>query len=313
VSAAPDTKAAEALFKDFTDGEFPFTQADFHRIADILHAETGIALDQGKMPLVYSRLARRLRALGLKSFTAYHARISTHAGAGERRQMIEALTTNVTRFFREAHHFEHLATEVLPALVAEARAGGRVRLWSAGCSSGEEPYSMALTVLAQLPDAARYDIKILATDIDSQVLGRGQAGRYPSGAVARIDPALRERWMIPDEGPDGAPVWLVGDEMRALVGFRAANLLGEWPMKGPFQVIFCRNVVIYFDETLRDDVLAKMTALLSPGGHLYVGHSERLKPDGENLQFVGLSTYRRLAAAPATALHLGSIAHAPRR
>jgi chemotaxis protein methyltransferase CheR len=283
---------------DLTDGEFPFTQVDFHKLAEILRAETGIALDHGKMLLVYSRLAKRLRTLGLTSFENYYAHISTHAGAGERRLMIEALTTNVTRFFREAHHFEHLAADVLPDLVAEARAGGRVRLWSAGCSSGEEPYSMALMVLALLPDALRYDIKILATDIDTQVLAQGREGRYPNAAVARIDPALRERWMIREDDIAGAPAWRAGEQMRALVSFRNVNLLGDWPMKGPFQVIFCRNVVIYFDEALRDEVQNKMTALLSPGGHLYVGHSERLRTGDDNLRFVGLSTYRRVAGSP---------------
>jgi len=234
-------------------------------------------------------------SLGLKSFDSYYAHIQTRAGADERRQMIEALTTNVTRFFREAHHFEHLAAEVLPELLDRARRGGRVRLWSAGCSSGEEPYSMALTVLALLPDAARYDVKILATDIDTQVLARGRLGRYSAEAVSRIDPALRDRWMVrDDEAGEGPTTWRAGEEMRALVSFRAANLLGDWPMKGPFQVIFCRNVVIYFDEALRDNVLAKMTRLLSPGGHLCVGHSERLKITNSDLKFVGLSTYRRI-------------------
>lgn len=293
MSTARQTPFADEADHDFAGGEFPFTQADFRRLAEILYAETGIVLDRGKMPLVYARLAKRLRALGQPSFESYQAFISTRSGAAERRAMIEALTTNVTRFFREAHHFEHLAVEVLPELFAEARQGGRVRLWSAGCASGEEPYSMALTVLALLPDAPRYDIKILATDIDTQVLGVGRRGEYSDRAVARIDPGLREQWMIRDEAAPGAATWRAGDEMRALVSFREANLLGEWPMKGPFQVIFCRNVVIYFDEILRDEVLHKMTKLLAPGGLLYVGHSERLKTDDNDLQFVGSSSYQR--------------------
>ena len=295
-----EAEPTEQLGGDFAGREFPFTPADFDKIAEILHAEIGIVLDQGKMPLVYSRLTKRLRALGLKSFEDYYARISTLAGAGERRLMIEALTTNVTRFFREAHHFDHLATEILPNLVDEARKGGRVRLWSAGCSSGEEPYCMALSVLALLPDARRYDIKILATDIDTQVLAQGREGRYSNAAVARIDPALRERWMIREDGATGAgaPTWRMGEDMRALVSFRTANLLGAWPMTGPFQVIFCRNVVIYFDEALRDEVLRKMAQLLSRDGHLYVGHSERVSLDISDLKFVGLSTYRRVGGVP---------------
>jgi len=276
---------------DTLNGEFSLTQEDFHHLADVLHAETGIALDPGKTSLVYARLAKRLRALNLTSFDSYNAHVST--SAQERRLMIEALTTNVTRFFREAHHFEHLAVEVLPKLFDHAQRGGRVRLWSAGCASGEEPYSIALTILALLPDATKYDIKILATDIDTQVLRQGERGQYPEGAIARIEPALRERWMTRERDDAGAPVWGVGEEMRALVNFRAASLLGDWPMKGPFQVIFCRNVVIYFDEALRDEVSNKMERLLTPGGYLYVGHSERLKESGENLQLVGTSSYRK--------------------
>jgi chemotaxis protein methyltransferase CheR len=130
------------------------------------------------------------------------------------------------------------------------------------------------------------------------VLAEGRAGRYSNAAVARIDPALRERWMTREDSAPGGPAWKVGEEMAALVGFRTANLLGEWPMKGPFQVIFCRNVVIYFDEALRDTVLARLAGLLSMGGHLYVGHSERLRPEVEDLRFVGLSTYRRTPARP---------------
>jgi chemotaxis protein methyltransferase CheR len=295
MTVALDIDATDPPGEDFAEGEFPFTRSDFRKLAEMLRAEAGIALDVGKMPLVYSRLAKRLRGLGLKSFESYYAYILTHAGADERRRMIEALTTNVTRFFREAHHFEHLAAEVLPELIERARQGERVRLWSAGCSSGEEPYSMALSLLALLPDASRYDLKILATDVDTQVLAQGRLGRYPDTAVARIDPALRERWMVRDEAASGASAWRAGEEMRALVSFRAANLLGDWPMTGPFQVIFCRNVVIYFDEALRDEVLSRMTGLLSPGGHLYVGHSERLKDADGDMRFIGLSTYRRTA------------------
>jgi chemotaxis protein methyltransferase CheR len=293
MNAAPRVEPDDDLNHDFSEGEFPFKPADFDNLANILRNETGIVLDRGKMPLVYSRLAKRVRATGLNSFKQYHAHISTHAGLGEHRLMIEALTTNVTGFFREALHFEHLAAQVLPALITEARQGGRVRLWSAGCSSGEEPYSIALTILSLFPDAARYDLKILATDIDTQVLAAGRAGRYSDAAAARIDPTLRARWMVREEAGGDLDGWRAGPEMQTLVSFRTANLLGDWPMKGPFQVIFCRNVVIYFDETLRDEILNKMTRLLCAGGHLYVGHSERLKTGDDALRFVGPSTYRR--------------------
>ena len=186
---APDGAAGER--------EFAFTRDDFADLAGILQAEAGIVLERSKAPLVYSRLSRRLRALGFASFRQYRAHISTSAGAGERRLMLEALTTNVTRFFREAHHFEHLRASVLPSLLAGAQRGRRVRLWSAGCSSGEEPYSIALTVLSLLPDATRYDIRILATDIDRHVLEEGARGRYSRAALAKAPAPLRERWLRP--------------------------------------------------------------------------------------------------------------------
>jgi len=274
----------------FLDTEFPFTNKDFERLACILRAETGIILEPAKMPLLYARLVKRVRGLGLSSFDDYCVYIAAAAGAEERQRMLEALTTNVTRFFREPHHFEHLKKRVLPALIAEAYSGKRVRLWSAGCSSGEEPYSIALTILSVMPDAARCNLKILATDIDNDVLQRGRRGIYREAALAPIAPELRSRWFVRSE-IDGA--WKVGPELRSLVAFRNSNLVGSWPMKGPFQTIFCRNTVIYFDEDARTQIWNKMAALLSPGGHLYVGHSERMPPGADRLRPVALTVFRR--------------------
>lgn len=280
---------------DFTQSEFPFTPLDFVRIAEIMAADCGIVLEAGKMPLVYSRLAKRLRLLGVRTFRQYCALVSSDAGADERRRMVETLTTNITRFFRERHHFDHLRQSVLPELLEEARRGGRVRLWSAGCSSGEEAYSIGLTILDLMPDAARFDIRVLATDIDTQVLDLARAGRYPKAAVAAIDRGSLEKWMHLRQDGEGGPCWEVGDQLRSLVAFRTANLIAEsWPMRGPFQVIFCRNVVIYFDADTRQRVLGRLVNMLSPAGHIYIGHAERLPPDAVGISFVGLTTYRRV-------------------
>ena len=167
-------------------GELSFTQRDFRRIAALLHGAAGIHLPDGKAALVYSRLAKRLRALGLQSFKHYCALIESDEGADERQRLLAALTTNVTRFFREPHHFEHMKARIVPGLIERARQGGRVRLWSAGSSSGEEAYSMALTLLEAAPDAYRYDIKILATDINVDVLAAGRQGVYPQPVVSPI-------------------------------------------------------------------------------------------------------------------------------
>lgn len=284
---------------DFAQSEFPFTLSDFTRIAEIMATDCGIVLEQGKMPLVYSRLTKRLRLLKVRTFRHYCALVLSDAGADERRLMVEALTTNVTRFFREKHHFEHLRQKVLPGLIEAARRGGRVRLWSAGCSSGEEPYSIGLTLLDMMPDAARFDIRILGTDIDTRMLAQARAGLYPRAALAAVDNGLRDRWMRVRETGDGAAGWEAGDELRSLVAFRTANLIDEtWPMRGPFQVIFCRNVVIYFDAQTRQRVLGRLVNLLSPAGHIYIGHAERLPPDALDVSFVGLTTYRRVTTDP---------------
>ncbi len=270
------------------EGEFLFTEDDFKQIAQILHSHAGIALAEGKAALVYSRLAKRLRSLGLRSFREYCALVEDKQGVDERQAMMAALTTNVTRYFREPHHFDHLRDVVMPKLDERARRGGRIRLWSAACSNGQEPYSMALTVLQALPDAANLDVKILATDIDPNMIAEGRAGIYREDAVTPIPLDLRRKWFKKAAG--GA--WEVADELRTLVSFRELNLIGDWPMKGKFDVIFCRNVVIYFDEPTQERIWSRFAPLLEPGGTLYIGHSERVSGPGANLfETTGLTTY----------------------
>ena len=271
--------------RSIVGGAFPFTDQDFKQIAAMRYADAGLALPESKATLVYSRLAKRLRALGLESFRQYCALVAEAEGAGERRNMLAALTTNVTRFFREPHPFDHLKADVLPGLLQSARRGGRVRIWSAGCSTGQEPYSIALTILSMMPDAADLDVKILATDIDPNVVLTARRGVYPQSEVAPIPADLARRWMIPRDGGSLE----VGEAMRELVAFRELNLIGKWPMKGRFDAIFCRNVVIYFDEPTQHKIWGRFRALLQPGGRLYVGHSERVTDDGFRTD--GLTTY----------------------
>ena len=278
--------------RQLVEGEFLFTEEDFARIAKMLHDDAGIYLPEVKATLVYSRLAKRLRALGLQSFRDYCAILTEDGGGGERQQMLAALTTNVTRFFREPHHFEHLKTRVLPPLLDQARKGKRVRLWSAACSTGPEPWSMALTVLSLMPEAARHDVRILATDIDPNVVAEGRRGVYRNDAVEPIPNDLRARWMQ-RISQDGELAWSAGEEMRKLVAFRELNLIGAWPMKGPFDAIFCRNVVIYFEEETQARVWSRFKPLLTREGRLYIGHSERLNgPAASAFVSDGLTTYR---------------------
>lgn len=272
-----------------SEGEFNFSAADFRTISQLLLSETGISLGENKVNLVYSRLAKRLRALGLKTFREYCDLIQSPNGETERGEMIAALTTNVTRFFREQHHFDHLKSEILPPLVAFAKKGGRVRVWSAACSSGQEPYSIAMTILSVMPDAGRYDIKVLATDIDPNMIAFGQEAIYQDSAVDSIPAALRSRWFL----SNGSGAFKAGDELRGLVSFRRLNLIGSWPMTGRFHAIFCRNVVIYFDHDTQAKIWERMAPLLEPGGALYIGHSERVTGSAERLlKSEGITTYR---------------------
>jgi chemotaxis protein methyltransferase CheR len=277
------------------DGEFAFTAQDFRQIADLLYEQAGISLSESKATLVYSRLAKRLRALGLATFSEYCALVASGEAADERATMLNALTTNVTRFFREPHHFDHLRDQVLTPMIPQIKAGKRVRIWSAACSSGQEPYSIALTLLSLLPDAARYDVKILASDIDSLMVAHGREGVYNEELVEPIPGAFRERWMRREEGQRGS--WRMGDEAKALVAFRELNLIGAWPMKGPFDAIFCRNVVIYFDEPTQERIWGRFAELMPQGAHLYIGHSERVGPLSTHLfSSDGLTVYRRTGA-----------------
>lgn len=275
------------------EGDLLLTYEDFREIAGMLHDDAGIFLPEGKVTLVYSRLAKRLRALGLESFRDYCALVATSEGIDERKRMLAALTTNVTRFFREPHHFEHLKTQVLPALLERARAGGRVRIWSAACSTGQEPYSIAMTLLSLMPDAARYDIRILATDIDPNVVEEARRGLYSEESVNQVPAGLRQAWFASAKAT-GMKNFQVKPAAQELITFRELNLIGEWPMKGKFEVIFCRNVVIYFEEKTQIKVWNRFKAILPVGGRLYIGHSERVAGTGDSFETDGLTTYKRV-------------------
>jgi len=294
MSLAPQMNVLEGRRggQQLVEGEFLFTAEDFKTIAETLHAAAGIALPDSKATLVYSRLAKRLRALGLESFRDYCALVSGSHGLDERQQMIVALTTNVTRFFREPHHFEHLKSKVLPPLLANARRGASVRIWSAGCSNGQEPYSIALTILSLMPEAAQFDIRVLATDIDTQMLAEARAGVYGASVMEAVPAELKTRW-FDRRGED----WAATEALRQLVTFNELNLMGDWPMRKQFQAIFCRNVVIYFEEATQARVFSRFLPLMAPDARLYIGHSERVCGDAAGrLETDGVTTYRLRSA-----------------
>lgn len=275
-------------------GEFAFSAADFRAIAEIAKAEAGIDLAESKATLVYSRLAKRLRSLGLATFAEYCNTVRTNDQ--ERGSMIAALTTNVTRFFREPHHFEHLKKNILEPQAVRIRKGGRLRLWSSACSSGQEPYSMALTVLSVFPDAAELDIRILATDLNPNVVAHGKRGQYRKEELAEVPQGMRVKWL--EAVPGDADSMRVSEAARSLVAFRELNLMGTWPFKGPFDAIFCRNVAIYFDHDTQGMIWRRLSNLLVDDGALYIGHSERVSgPALKVLRTDGVTSYRKKGGA----------------
>lgn len=264
---------------------------EFRRISNIMKSDAGITMSEDKVNLVHARLQKRLRALQIRSFKEYCAYVEDSSGREERKVMMNALTTNLTRFFREPHHFKHLLDVALPPLVKRAKNGGRIRIWSAGCSTGEEAYSIAAVLHSIAPDINRYDLKILASDIDSNVIRTGYAALYNKASVEKLPPKVRERYFLQME--DDPTQFSVSEELKSLVSFRLLNLNArEWPMKGKFDIIFCRNTVIYFNEETQGEIWTKFKNQMSPGGHLYIGHSERLSgPSESSFAKAGMTIY----------------------
>ena len=251
--------------------DFELADAEFHEIRRIVHRITGIALTESKKHLVHGRLVRRLRALRLSSFREYIDRIEKDAD--ELEEFCNALTTNLTSFFRENHHFEYLAGTVLPLLQRRNASSRRIRIWSAGCSTGEEPYSIAMTVVETLGHLRDWDIRILATDIDSKVVATASAGIYPPDRFEKVPSQRRDRFF--ERARDGSS-FAAGHEIKRLITFKRLNLIEDWPLRGPFDVIFCRNVVIYFDKPTQRILFNRMAELQRDGDHLFIGHSESL-------------------------------------
>ncbi|MEP6342587.1 MAG: protein-glutamate O-methyltransferase [Maricaulaceae bacterium] len=268
-------------------------QAEFNRIKKVINEQAGISLSDDKVNLVHSRLQKRLRELNIISFQAYCQLIENPDNKDERRYMLNALTTNVTRFFREPHHFKHLMNTSLPPLIKKAKEGGRVRIWSGGCSSGQEPYSIASILLALLPDAAKYDIKILASDIDRDILMDARRGMYPEKLMSKMPTKLKDKFFKPFDGPSG-DVYVASPALKSLISFRELNLnASSWPMRGKFDIIFCRNTVIYFDEPTQHKIWTRFKEQMAPQGYLYIGHSERLSgPDAPKFEKSDITTYR---------------------
>lgn len=259
------------------------SEAQFNEISKLVKDLCGINLHDGKKELIKARLTKRLRKLHIPSFEQYLEYVRNDTTGSELTAMLDALSTNLTSFFRESDHFEYLAQQVIPRVAINAtRTGRRLRIWSAGCSSGEEPYSIAITVNETLSNLKMWDIKILATDISTRMLDRAETGIYDADRIKTVAPQLRNKYFdLVETRPQR--LYQVKDNISSLVHISRLNLVAHWPMHGPFDAIFCRNVMIYFDKPTQEDLVSRYWNLLGPEGTLFIGHSESLT--GINHQF----------------------------
>lgn len=271
------------------DGALVLRPQEFDAIRAYLYERTGIALGDNKADMVFSRLAKRLRHLCVGRFGDYLDRARADDPAGERQEFINALTTNKTDFFREAHHFAFLRETVIPQFRAAGRT--RLRVWCAASSTGEEPYTLAMTLRDHCPPADGWDVKILASDIDTKVLATAERGVYSDERVRDVPPALLQQHFLKGRGANAGTV-VARPELKDMLSFRQVNLIADrWPMRGPFDLIFCRNVVIYFDRDTQAKLLARFASLLAPDGYLFMGHSENIHW-AEAFAPVGTTVYR---------------------
>jgi chemotaxis protein methyltransferase CheR len=272
--------------------EFEFTDTDFDSLRSLVRQIAGINLADSKRELVYGRVSRRLRVLGLTSFADYRALLASEDGKDEIGEFTNAVTTNLTAFFREKHHFDYLRDTWLKPRVADPHASRRIRIWCAAASTGEEPYSIAITVAEAIPDWQRWDIRILATDLDTNVLQQCESGSYREERVAGMPRAMVEKYFT-RVGSGDALRFRVKPELQQMITFRQLNLVQRFPMRGPLDVIFCRNVIIYFDKETQKALFERMAPLQRPGDVMFLGHSETLFKVSDAWSLVGKTVYRR--------------------
>lgn len=270
-----------------TNSQATLDKTSFDVIAALAHRECGLKIVPEKLMMVQSRLRHRLRALNLDDFGAYSQLVGSQLGAEERRHMISALTTNVSHFFREPHHFDVLSQRLMPTLKKRIQSRDRIRIWSAGCSNGQEPYSIAMHLLALEPTLVDADFKILATDIDPKVVAFAQQAIYPAHFLSGLSDEYTSQYMLEAEGG-----LRIKEEIKKCITFRELNLLADWPMRQRFDAIFCRNVVIYFDNQTQDRLWPRFQAALTQDGVFFLGHSERIAtPEVVGFSSIGPTAY----------------------
>ena len=281
--------AAQIAKHETHDREFNMTAKHFATISKVVYEHAGIVLSAVKEDMVYSRVSRRIRRTASAGFDDYLNQ-ALNPNSEEFTHFVNAITTNLTSFYREKHHFDFLEHNLLPALKADPRRN-RLRIWSAGCSTGEEPYTIAMTLRDRIPKA--WDSKILATDLDTNVVTTGRNAIYGLERVDGLEKSLITK-NFENLQVDGHPRVQVKKELRDLCYFKQLNLLREWPMKGPFDFIFCRNVVIYFDKPTQKVLFDRFAQMLAPGGYLFIGHSESMYKLTDRFESLGNTIYRKI-------------------
>jgi len=268
------------------------TESQFERISRWVKELCGINLHTGKKELVKARLGKLMRQKGCSGFEEYLDLVEGDASGDELTAMLDALSTNLTYFFREPAHFNHLREVTIPQIVARQGRVGRLRVWSAGCSSGEEPYSIAITLCEAIPGIELWDAKVLATDLSTRMLSRAREGVYEKRRFKDVSPAILSKYF---DGVQARPqrLYRVKSSVRQMVHFARLNLMDPWPMRGPFDVIFCRNVMIYFDKETQGRLVNRYYDLLAPGGTLFIGHSESLTGVKHSFKYIRPTVYAK--------------------
>jgi len=272
--------------------EFDFSDKHFNHIRNIVSEHSGIVLSDAKRDMVYSRLVRRLRKTGMSNFDDY-CLLLENKNHEEFTHFSNAITTNLTSFFRENHHFDFLAESVLPKLMQRNKDSKKIRVWSAGCSTGMEAYSIAMVLKEVIPENQGWDIKILATDLDTNVLETASNGIYKQDSVTGVTDVRMTRWFMKGRAENSENVKL-SRQLRDIITFKQLNLLNSFPFKGPFDIIFCRNVVIYFDKATQKVLFDKFANIHANDSYLFIGHSETLYNVTERYKLIRNTIYKKI-------------------
>lgn len=293
VEAKPNSEKEDFVLKPAdSNPNFGFQDHHFTQLCDLVYTHTGIKLTEAKKELVHRRFSPRLKKLQMASFDEYLDLIKS----GDKEELVEfsnAITTNLTSFFRENHHFEYLKNDCLPRILKENNTSKKIRIWSAGCSTGPEPYSIAMVLREAIPNIERWDVKILATDLDTTCLNTSAEGNYSEKVVESVPDARRSRFFTKTKSGD-EHTYRIKDELKSLITFNPLNLLKPFPFKGNFDVIFCRNVFIYFDKETQKEIIAKFAKHQAPGASLIAGHSENLIKVTSDYELAAQTVYKRL-------------------